>query len=278
MKDWKPYRKRQNQPVVAVQLNLDTDGFDYRQWGGQQHCKPGDWIVCNGDSTYTIDQQSFALTYRSIGGGSYVKVATTWAERMPCAGQVSTKEGITHYQAGDYLVSNDQAGTDTYAITADAFEAMYEPLAAESESAADRPVWLRLGRTVRLVDCDAAGVMQPPALRRWCQEAWEESLERFGMDVAALHDSWTAADAAGLALDAGSVHIERPLRWGETLQLTLEPRRLEASRCRIEVQFRCRDEAVARGLCDLQASDAAGHPCPLPPAIDRWLTAAAATD
>ena len=37
-----------------------------------------------------------------------------------------TKEGETAYQAGDYLVSNNQDGTDAYAISAEKFQALYD--------------------------------------------------------------------------------------------------------------------------------------------------------
>jgi hypothetical protein len=44
---------------------------------------------------------------------------------------VRTKEGASHYQAGDYLVSNDHGGADAYAVRAQKFEALYT-LADES--------------------------------------------------------------------------------------------------------------------------------------------------
>ena len=41
-------------------------------------------------------------------------------------GQIATKEGVTHYKAGAYLVYNDPEGKDGYAVEAEAFEKMYE--------------------------------------------------------------------------------------------------------------------------------------------------------
>lgn len=120
--------KRAGNEVVAVQLALDTDGFTYRKWGDVQTCKPGDWIVQNDGEVYTVDRDTFARTYREESPGRFRKVSPVWAERMEQAGAVATKEGVTHYPAGAYLVSNDAEGTDTYAVGAAAFEAMYEPL------------------------------------------------------------------------------------------------------------------------------------------------------
>lgn len=122
------YVKRQTQFVVAVQLDLDTTGFTYLKWGDTQTCKRGDWIVNNNGDTYTVDSESFARTYRSNGPGTYVKITPVWAEVAPTAGDVRTKEGATHYEAGDYLVSNEETGADTYAVSKAEFERMYEPL------------------------------------------------------------------------------------------------------------------------------------------------------
>lgn len=120
--------KRAGNEVVAVQLALETDGFTYRKWGDLQTCKPGDWIVQNDGEVYTVDRDTFAHTYREESPGRFRKVSPVWAARMEQAGSVATKEGVTHYPAGAYLVSNDAEGTDAYAVSAAAFEAMYEPL------------------------------------------------------------------------------------------------------------------------------------------------------
>ncbi len=50
----------------------------------------------------------------------------------------------------------------------------------------DSNSWLLLLRTVRFGDTDAAGVMHFHQLLRWCHEAYEESLERFGIVAATV--------------------------------------------------------------------------------------------
>jgi hypothetical protein len=126
MSERRRYRRRPDRPVAAVQLNLDTDGFAYRKWGAEQHCKAGDWIVDNEGDVYTVDADSFAATYRAVAPGAFVKTTPIWAERAERDGDVATKEGRTHYASGDYLVSNQEDGSDAYAIGAAKFEAMYE--------------------------------------------------------------------------------------------------------------------------------------------------------
>jgi hypothetical protein len=120
------YVKRASETLVAMQLALEMDGFTYRKWGGVQRCKMGDWIVNNDGDVYTVDRETFERTYRQVGVGTYAKVTPVWAMVAPEAGYVQTKEGKTHYRAGDYLVFNDEQGGDGYAVAADKFESMYE--------------------------------------------------------------------------------------------------------------------------------------------------------
>jgi len=74
-----------------------------------------------------VDRASFASTYHAESPGLYRKVTPVWAELTDRDGSIKTKEGITHYKAGAYLVFNDEEGNDGYAVEASAFEAMYEP-------------------------------------------------------------------------------------------------------------------------------------------------------
>ncbi|MCH8039800.1 MAG: hypothetical protein IH977_05570 [Nitrospinae bacterium] len=120
------YKKKPTSFVTAVQLDLDTEGFVYNKWGGKQVCKRGDWLVDNNGDKYTVSKESFARTYEIVSPGVYFKSAPVWAEVAEKGGRVKTKEGETGYQAGDYLVFNNEEGTDAYAISAEKFESMYK--------------------------------------------------------------------------------------------------------------------------------------------------------
>jgi len=126
MGERKRYRRRAGAPVVAVQLKLDTDGLVYRKWGGEQQCKANDWLVDNGDEVYSVDAESFARTYTAVSRGLYMKTGKVWAEQADKPGKVPTKEGHSDYEAGDWIVSNEEDGSDAYAIRAGEFEGMYE--------------------------------------------------------------------------------------------------------------------------------------------------------
>jgi hypothetical protein len=123
---YQEYRRRKGTEVVAIRLDLDTDGFTYEKWGGIQTCKRGDWIVYGGGSTYTVDAASFAKTYTELRPGLYVKVGSVWAKEAGAAGSICTKEGTTDYEAGDFIVCNDSNGEDCWAVSAEDFSRLYE--------------------------------------------------------------------------------------------------------------------------------------------------------
>jgi hypothetical protein len=121
----KKYKKKPTSFVTAVQLDLDTEGFSYNKWGGQQACNRGDWLVDNNGDVYTVSQETFAKTYERVSPGVYVKSAPVWAEVADKPGKIKTNEGETAYEAGDYLAYNNEDGTDAYAISAEKFREMY---------------------------------------------------------------------------------------------------------------------------------------------------------
>ena len=120
------HKSKSSSFVTAVQLDLDTKGFAYNKWGSRQVCKRGDWLVDNNGDKYTVEEKSFAKTYRFVSPGVYTKSTPIWAEVAEKPGKIRTKEGETAYRAGDFLVSNNQDGTDAYAISAEKFHALYD--------------------------------------------------------------------------------------------------------------------------------------------------------
>jgi hypothetical protein len=123
------YIRRPDSPVIAIRLNLEIDDLVYRKWGDVQRAKRGDWLVDNAGDVYTVAADVFERTYRPTGSGpgTYVKTTPVWATKTETAGSVATKEGRTHYEAGDYIVANSSDGADQYAIAADKFETLYMP-------------------------------------------------------------------------------------------------------------------------------------------------------
>lgn len=121
------YRKRATLEVTAVRVDLETDGFEYQKWGNIQRCKKGDWLLDNAGDVYTVDADTFARTYKEVSPGRFTKTGTVWAKEADAAGTIRTKEGETEYRAGDFLVYNDSALQDGYAVERSKFIEMYDP-------------------------------------------------------------------------------------------------------------------------------------------------------
>jgi len=123
----KKYRAKVTNLISAVQLDLDTQGFTYQKWGDQQTCQAGDWLVRSGSGDcYTITNASFLRTYQEVSPGRYRKHTTIQATQATTAGKIKTQEGTTAYEAGDYLIKNNEDGTDNYAISQTRFHDLYE--------------------------------------------------------------------------------------------------------------------------------------------------------
>ncbi|MCW8889542.1 MAG: hypothetical protein OQL20_02635 [Sedimenticola sp.] len=120
------YRKRPNQTVTAIRLTLDTAGLRYNKWGAEQQGKPGDWLVDNNGDVYTIDAASFDETYRQVGPGRYLKTTPVWAEQADTSGFFNTKEGLSEYKEGDYIVFNNPDRSDGYPVEQSLFLTLYE--------------------------------------------------------------------------------------------------------------------------------------------------------
>lgn len=134
--------------------------------------------------------------------------------------------------------------------------------------------WLLLCRTVRFGDTDAAGVMHFHQLLRWCHEAYEESLERFGLQAASVFPTPGSAPPVGLPIVHCQADFLRPLVCGDPLAIRLAPRDLEAGAFEVQYSFSSGEAPVARGLTRHLAIEATSRRrCPLPEPIRRWLEA-----
>ena len=128
MPKYRKYMRRSDTAVTAVQITLDTDGFTYRKWGGEQTARAGDWLLNREGEAYTVDRSTFEATYRQVSPGVYEKVAPVWAYVAETDGSIDTREGVTHYKAGDYIVYNDPEGRDGWAMSPETFNSLYDPV------------------------------------------------------------------------------------------------------------------------------------------------------
>lgn len=130
---------------------------------------------------------------------------------------------------------------------------------------------------MRFGDTDAAGVVHFARLLSWCHEAYEESLERYGIAAAAIFPGQgTDTPAVALPIVHCSADFRRPLVCGDPLAIALEPLRIDPGCFELRYRFRSGDEPVAEGLTRHLAIDSRSRQrCSLPEPIQRWLEASA---
>ncbi len=138
----------------------------------------------------------------------------------------------------------------------------------------DCPTWLRLERRVRFGDTDAAGVINFAHLLRWCHEAYEESLERFGVAAAEVFPTPGSLLEVALPIVHCSADYFRPLVCGDAITIRLVPVRLDLGSFEVRYSFTSSDQSVAQGLTrHLAIGNPSRRRCALPTAINRWLEA-----
>jgi 1,4-dihydroxy-2-naphthoyl-CoA hydrolase len=134
--------------------------------------------------------------------------------------------------------------------------------------------WLLLCRTVRFGDTDAAGVVHFPRLLDWCHQAYEESLERFGLAAREIFPSPDHTPEVALPVVHCQADFLAPLVVGDPLAIQLEPRRLDPGSFELRYSFHKQQQPAARALSrHLAITSASRHRCPLPAPINRWLEA-----
>ena len=139
--------------------------------------------------------------------------------------------------------------------------------------------WLKFERQVHFGDTDAAGVMHFHQLLRWCHEAWEESLERYGIGAGSVFPGCRGQQrwpAVALPVVHCQADFQRPVHGGDRLQVHLEPQRLDPGCFEVRSEFHLDATVVACGLIrHLAIRSDSRQRCALPEAVDLWLEASA---
>ena len=129
---------------------------------------------------------------------------------------------------------------------------------------------------MRFGDTDAAGVMHFHQLLRWCHEAYEESLERFGIASQDIFPTPGHQLKLLLPITHCSADYLAPLVCGDPLAIALQPRQLDPTAFEVAYNFSSAGRPVARGLTRHQCISAAERrKAPMPDVVQRWLDATA---
>ena len=135
--------------------------------------------------------------------------------------------------------------------------------------------WLEIHRTVRFSDTDASGVMHFQNLLGWCHQAWEDSLEQFGIPVGVIFPGGRS-DQPKVALPIVHCHADfrAPLHVGDAVVIGLQPKRIDPSCFEVVSGFRLDAQVIASGCLRHVAIDAGSRQrCSLHEPVERWIEA-----
>lgn len=90
--------------------------------------QPGDLILTDGDTEWSIEPDEFARTYRLIGDRCYERTGEVDARPAIQGERIESAEGPKTARVGDWVVRND-AGY-TWLVSSTHFEQAYEPVDA----------------------------------------------------------------------------------------------------------------------------------------------------
>ncbi len=107
--------------LTATKTWLTANGSDLT-------AQPGDWIVSDGITSWTVAAYVFDATYVAIGDGRFRKAVVVTARQLQHRATVATIEGPARAGVGDWLVCNP--GGEVWPVTATEFARRYERLAA----------------------------------------------------------------------------------------------------------------------------------------------------
>ena len=130
---------------------------------------------------------------------------------------------------------------------------------------------------MRFGETDAAGVMHFQNLLRWCHEAWEESLDMYGLHSNDIFPNSIQRDQ-NLEIALPVVHCKAdfrlPITTGDHLDVVLSPEQIDMWSFQINTQFQRDGENVALGVIRHLAINAETRQrCALPEKISYWIEA-----
>mgnify|MGYP001420974124 CR=1 FL=1 len=135
--------------------------------------------------------------------------------------------------------------------------------------------WLFLERTVRFGETDAAGVVHFLQLFKWCHEAWEESLEKYGIVLKDIFPT-TQILTSQLEVSLPVVHCEanyfKPLYVGDFLNIELYPEKTDESSFLLRFKFQKNGEQISTTqIKHVSINPITRQKCLLSKQINLWL-------
>ena len=135
--------------------------------------------------------------------------------------------------------------------------------------------WLILQKKVRFGDCDSAGVIHFHNLLKWSHEAWEESIEIYGIPYQDIFPDFSIRKSEIIfpIINCEASFIE-PIKIGDLLKVKVLPQKISNHLFQVNSFFIKNKNKVAEGKiihCSLDVNSK--NKVKLPDQLERWIEA-----
>ena len=135
--------------------------------------------------------------------------------------------------------------------------------------------WLILQKKVRFGDCDSAGVIHFHNLLKWSHEAWEESIEIYGIPYQDIFpDFFIRKSKIIFPIVNCEANFLSPIKIGDLLKIQILPKKINNHLFQVNSFFIKNETKVAEGKiihCSLDIDSK--NKVPLPDKLERWIEA-----
>ena len=135
--------------------------------------------------------------------------------------------------------------------------------------------WLILQKKVRFGDCDSAGVIHFHNLLKWSHEAWEESIEIYGIPSQDIFPDFSVGKSQIIfPIVNCEANFLAPIKFGDFLKLKIAPNKINTHLFQVNSFFIKNGKKVAEGKiihCSLDIDSR--KKIELPDQLERWIEA-----
>ena len=134
--------------------------------------------------------------------------------------------------------------------------------------------WLLIKRKVRFGDCDSAGVIHFYNLFRWSHEAWEESLESYGIKVNDIFPSSVVKNQIVFPIVNCESKFFKPIKFGDLISIKITPTKINNHLFKVDSYFFKDNSKVAEGtLIHCSILSHSRKKVSLPDKLELWIEA-----
>tara|TARA_Y100000589_G_scaffold71308_1_gene63762 strand:+ start:50 stop:499 length:450 start_codon:yes stop_codon:yes gene_type:complete len=97
--------------------------------------------------------------------------------------------------------------------------------------------WLNLKRKVRFGDCDSANVIHFHNLLKWSHEAWEESMDKYGIPINEIFPDGVSKEKSVLPIINCEAKFLGPIHCGDLLSIQILPQKINNHLFQVKTLF-----------------------------------------